>query len=238
MWFTERAHLNDPSEISHGVKIAKEILCNEGRKRLAARLEDTAQRVFRDFLFFSASFSFAYDDRNQWENYADVGRGILLSFKATVFDRPKEFIDRFITNDATAIFCPMSYDSAQLRSVIASMIRCWDGINIEGLSDHIFMISGMFKNDHWNSEREYRFFVHHQQPKIVGSPYYKTRERGGHVIPYLDLPIQNWSSAEGLPICRICVGPAVPPGVSAQLADFLLARNLHPRRGIHRSGIS
>lgn len=39
MWFTERAHLNDPSEISHGIDLAKSILCAKGRSYDATRLD-------------------------------------------------------------------------------------------------------------------------------------------------------------------------------------------------------
>src|SRR5260370_37849054 len=71
IWFTERAHLNDPSEISHGIQIAQALLLKHGRTTDAKRLADSAARVLRDFRFFSASFSFADDDASQWVKYAD-----------------------------------------------------------------------------------------------------------------------------------------------------------------------
>jgi hypothetical protein len=213
LWFTERAHLNDPSEISNGIKIAEDILWCNGRIHDVARFEESAQRVFREFRFFSASFSFAYDDQSQWAAYAENGKGVLLSFKASIFNHPKEFIDTIITDNATTFVCPMSYDSGRLRSVIAAIVSLWNGVNINELLDYVFMISSMFKSDSWKSEREYRFFVHHPCTKILKSPYYKTRERDGAMVSYLDLPIQDWHSAEGLPIYRICLGPAAPDGL-------------------------
>ena|ERR1700730_12586974 len=52
MWFTERTHLNDPSEISHGIDLAKSILCAKGRHHDATHLDDSTKTVFRDFHFF------------------------------------------------------------------------------------------------------------------------------------------------------------------------------------------
>jgi hypothetical protein len=37
------------------------------------------------------------------------------------------------------------------------------------LCDHLFMISSMFKDECWQTEKEYRFFVHHKREKILTS---------------------------------------------------------------------
>ena len=100
------------------------------------------------------------------------------------------------------------------------------------------MISSMFKDVSWKSEKEYRYFVHRSYPEILKSPYYKTHQRGGDVIPYLDLPIRSWHSVEGLPIYRICLGPAAPPEVEGRVAASLRKLKIWPREGILRSGIS
>jgi hypothetical protein len=204
MWFTERTHLNDPSEISYGLEVAKKLLQERKEIQEATHLEASARRVFRDFRFFSASFSFMPDDVSQWMNYADDGKGIVLSFKASAFERPKAHIDRFIADDPTAFVCPMSYDAACLEDVIRGIIEKWNGSDIVELCDHLFMISSMFKNECWKSEKEYRFFVHNRREKILKNDCYRTRERNGQVVSYLDLPVQNWGSAGDFPIYRIC----------------------------------
>ncbi len=158
-WLTERAHLNDPSEVSHGVEIATAILREQAMKDDADRLDGSAQNVFRDFRFFSGSFTFEDDDLCQWRNYGGDGRGVVLSFKASAFNNPTAHINKFLPGNQ-ALVCPMSYRSDELRSVIASVINAWDRKNIGELCDHVFMTSSMFKNDCWKSEREYRFFVH------------------------------------------------------------------------------
>ena len=159
MRFMERGHLNDLSEVSRGPEIASNILRKRNRASDATRLEASAKDVFRDFRFFSASFSFKLDDLSQWRNYSDDGKGLVLSFKACTFDKPKAQIDKLIKDDPTVVVCPMSYENACLESVICAIIDKWNGSDIGELCDHIFMISSMFKNECWKSEEEYRFFV-------------------------------------------------------------------------------
>jgi len=229
MWFTERTHLNDPSEISHGIEFAKTILRNQNRNHAAARLDDCAKIVFRDFWFFSASFSFEPDDLWQWKNYADDGTGVALSFKASAFKGPKAYIENFIPG-STALVCPMSYDPARLEAVIGCIIEKWSGADIGELCDHLFMISGMFKNECWKPEKERRFFVHHKRDDILKSAHYKVRERNGKSVGYLDLPIPNWHVGSDFPIYRICLGPAAPDGLDAQLSEFILSNGIPIRR--------
>jgi DUF2971 family protein len=236
IWFTERTHLNDPSELSHGIEIAKATLCQQGQTEEAIRLDEVVQRVFRDFCFFSASFSFERDDPPQWRNYADDGKGVVLSFKASAFGNPKAHIDLLMEDNATAVVCPMSYETASLEKVIKSIIRAWDGRDVKELCDYIFIISSMFKSNYWSAEREYRFFVHQSREKALRSPFYKTRERVGEIISYLDLPIQNWGSRTDFPIYRVCLGPAAPDGLEIQLRDFLCSKGIPiPEEAIRRS---
>jgi len=234
LWFTERTHLNDPSELSHGIEIASAILCRQGRKQDATRLDEVANGVFRDFRFFSASFSFEDDDLSQWRNYADDGMGVVLSFKASAFNNPKAYIDQRIADNPTALVCPMSYDRTCLENVINSVIKRWNGSDINELCDHLLVISSMFKNDCWKSEKEYRFFVHHQREKILTNCYYKVRERNSQLISYLDLPIQNWNSKTDFPIYRISLGLAASDGVDVRLRDFIYSK----RRSISQNDIS
>jgi len=238
MWFSERSHLNDRSEVSYGLELAANILRERNRASDATHLETRAKDVFRDFRFFSASFSFEPDDLSHWTNYADDGQGVTLSFRADTFDKPKEHVGKFINDPQNVFVCPMSYDVACLESIIGHIIDRWSGSDIGELSDHLFMISSMFKHACWKSEKEYRFFVHHKRETILKSDCYKPRERNGQVVSYLEIPIQNWDRMNDFPIYRICLGPAAPKWLDAQLADFIFSSGVPtPREGISRSSI-
>jgi hypothetical protein len=238
MWFTERAHLNDPSEVSCGLEIAEKVLGERSKTSDARRLKESAESAFRDFRFFSASFSFECDDLSQWRNYADDGMGVVLSFRASAFNNPKAHVERFIKDDPNVFVCPMSYAPECLEGVVSSIIEKWNGSDIGELCDHLFMISSMFKNECWKSEKEYRFFVHHKRERILTVDCHRTRERNGEIVSYLDLPIQNWGSANDFPIYRICLGPAAPAGLDAQLRDFVFSSRIPIQaEGISRSAI-
>lgn len=235
-WFTERAHLNDPSEVQFGIDIAESILRTGNRQTNVSQFRQAAQGIFERFRLFSASFTLRGenidhprdDDINQWLRYADNGRGVVLSFKDNAFDKPQNHINRLILGDPppTVFVTPMSYGEAELKDVIQEIIAAWNGQNITELCDHVFFISSLFKDKAWESEHEYRFFIHHDRDRILQNPLYKTRERNGEVISYLDVPIQNWCSKDNFPIYRICLGPAAPTNLSVQLGDFLLAKGI------------
>lgn len=205
MRFTERTHLNDPSEVSHGIEVAGAILGKRGGGQDAKRLRDCTEIVFRDFRFFSASSSQEHDKLSQWQKYADDGGGVELSFKASAFGNPKAHIERFI-DGATAVVCPMPYESWRLEGVIGSIIDLWSGTNISEPCDYLFMISSMFKNDFWKSEKECRFFVPQKREKILKCVYYKSHERSGQIAAYLDLPIQNRESEDDVMPAQVGLG--------------------------------
>ncbi len=229
IWLTERAHLNDPSEISYGIEIARVALSERGRARDADLLKRKADDVFRDFRFFSANFSFERDCISQWENYADSGRGVVLSFGLSAFNNPKSYVDALLPGNPTAFVCPMSYGHSRLKRVIEAIIDKWDGANAWELLDYVLMISSMFKDESWASEREYRFFVHTTRENALKCGSYTTRARCSRLVEYLDLDIQNWKEREidvSFPVWGVGVGREAPIGLEAQLGNFIRTRNI------------
>ena len=226
IWFTERAHLNDQSELLHGLKIAVDALRKRDRNTEATQLEANGQGVFQNFRFFSASFSLESDDISQWKKYADGGKGVVLSFTARTFDKPRAKVVQLIGDNPTVVGCPMSYNNADLQSVICAIIDKWDRKNIGELSDHVFMIASMFKDECWKGEREYRLFVHCRREVILRSFRYKTRERDGRLVAYLDFPIRHWDDANNYFIYRIALGPNAPTTLATQFGEFLYSRRI------------
>jgi hypothetical protein len=108
MWFTDYRHMNDPSELFHGMEMARSVAASltpgaDGRARLFL---ETFSDMFRHenfeatLDFFIASFSRARDDLGQWRAYADNGRGFAIAFSPRMFtvtdvpptDRLPEFV--------------------------------------------------------------------------------------------------------------------------------------------------
>src|SRR5579863_5935328 len=105
IWFTDYRHLNDPSELTHGIDIARDVAHRiatgaDGRVRLFL---DYFLDLFRhdNFVptleFFIACFSRARDDLGQWRAYADNGRGAAIGLSPSLFavaDAPPPKIGR------------------------------------------------------------------------------------------------------------------------------------------------
>ena len=93
MWFTDYRHMNDPSELIHGMELVRDFTRRlepgvDGRIGLWLQtLADMlSERDFSDiFDFFIGSFSRERDDLGQWRSYADNGRGYAIGFAQKLF---------------------------------------------------------------------------------------------------------------------------------------------------------
>ena len=107
IWFTDYRHLNDPSELTHGIDMAHDVarLLGTGADGRVRLFLENIKDLFRHdnfattLEFFIASFSRARDDLGQWRAYADNGRGFAIGFSAGMFrigdpvpDRLPEFV--------------------------------------------------------------------------------------------------------------------------------------------------
>ena len=83
IWFTDYRHLNDPSELLHGIETVGDVsrgMANGADERVQhflRTLTDMFQHpnLEKSLDFFIASFSREGDDLGQWRAYADNGRG-------------------------------------------------------------------------------------------------------------------------------------------------------------------
>ncbi len=92
IWFTDYRHLNDQTELMHGIGLAKAMLMRRARVGglhgvLYGWIDDllTRRNFGRALWFFIASFSRHPDDLHQWRSYADDGRGVAIGFSAKLF---------------------------------------------------------------------------------------------------------------------------------------------------------
>ena len=93
VWCTDYRHMNDKSELSHGVEVAKDVLTRlatkaDGRVRLFCQCVDGLLDI-RNFDgnldFYTASFTAQRDDPGQWERYGDHHRGVAIGFSPPMF---------------------------------------------------------------------------------------------------------------------------------------------------------
>ena len=117
LWFTERAHLNDPVEIRYGLDIGHrlfEIAANDRGSAIprgaAAHLRGEHYFGLATYGFWIASFSLNGDDLSQWRSYANDGRGVCLGFSANHIDE----YSKSIPGNSSYLIAPVNYDGSAL----------------------------------------------------------------------------------------------------------------------------
>lgn len=245
IWFTDYRHLNDPTELVHGINLshvaAQEIAAGaNGRVRffLECLVDMFRHDNFTGTLeFFITCFSRARDDLGQWRAYADNGRGVAIGFSPSLFavtahppeGRLPEFVGPVHYADAEIV----SRHSLHLAKA-AELFLAAANSNREILTDRAIGIPFMqdFARELiaspliWNClTSKHSGYVHEQEVRLVImgtlstlSSHIKSRSRAGGAVPYIAQPMQI--RVPGM-IKEIVVGPAAPPDTEQTIRAFL-----------------
>jgi hypothetical protein len=260
VWFTDYRHLNDPSELTHGIDMARDVARllgtgADGRVRLF--LENFADlftlRNFDTALeFFIASFSRARDDLGQWRAYSDNGRGFAIGFAPRLFRiadpvpvRLPEFVRpiRYRTDDvcgrhksaleqAVAIFLDTVNANADLMRDKTVGIPFMDQFVREIIAQPLVWHCLTSKHPAYAHEQEVRLVIMGVAGQL--SAHVTTRLRGSEIVPYIahSMPLR-----EPHHIAEIVVGPAAPLDAERTVRTLLASLGLDPNTPIGRSDI-
>lgn len=124
VWFSSLFHLNDPSELRHGVDCAVEelrelraVALQRGDNIIQTVCDQVERLVTHDprseLGFFVASFSRASDDLGQWRGYADDGRGFAVGLAPRLF-QINETVDS-TTPESNVFVAPVNYGDKATR---------------------------------------------------------------------------------------------------------------------------
>lgn len=232
VWFTDYRHLNDPSEIQHGIDMAREVARGladiaDGRVRLF--LENFIDLFRLDnfdmaLRFFIACLSRARDDLGQWRAYAVNGHGVAIGLSPrlfTVIDQPlpghlPEFVGpvRYMDSDArprhhlpleraAAIFLEVADANRELLSIKAVGIPFIDQFAREIIASPMIWNSLTTKHPAYAHEQEVRLVIMGTPVRL--SSHIASRRRGSETISYIAhaLPLREPDQ-----IVEIVVGPA------------------------------
>jgi hypothetical protein len=257
LWFTSYRHLNDPSELTHGMNVAHRLLKEIGEGAgdgLVKMFCDLVDNLFQHgnfadvFGFYIASLSRADNDLGQWRTYADNGQGFALGLDPNLF----EAIETPNPKPTEHIVMPVVYgNDADQRyraaiEVAAGIVQA----NRPHLSDkevgipfmremanqliagQLIGISLGVKHEAYSNEREVRLVVlgtQHAQKSDV-----RTRIRGSEIVPYMesDLPLRDNDG-----IVEIVIGPAADPSGKDAVRHLLRSFGIEPDDRIRESGI-
>lgn len=245
IWFTDYRHLNDPSELIHGISIAHDVA------RMIASGADGRVGCFLNYLidlyrldnfadtlgFFIACFSRARDDLGQWRAYADNGRGIALGLSPSLFavtDQPPpgrlpEFVgpvgyslpdagarNALCLEKAAELFQGVADANCELLADRSIGIPFMDEFAREVIASPLIWNCLTSKHPAYANEQEVRLVIT-GTPSML-SPHVTTRFRGNEVVPYIAQPIQI---REPHKIAEIVVGPAAPPDTERTIRTML-----------------
>jgi hypothetical protein len=261
IWFSDYRHLNDPSELVHGIGIAHDVAHriptgSDGRVRLFL---DTLVNMFshQNFSatleFFIASFSRKRDDLYQWLAYADDGRGFAIGFAPRMFrivedpptDKLGEYVGPVLYNidevfarhhlsieEAASIFLDTVNRNADLVEDKSVGLPFMQEMAREIIASPLIWNCLTSKNPAYAHEEEVRLIILGQRERL--SPYVTTRLRGSDVVPYIAHPM---SVREPQNIAEIVVGPAALSDAEHNLRALLASQGVDTNIPVNRSDI-
>ena len=260
IWFTDYRHLNDPTEIEHGIEITRKVIkdlqkvATEREQRfLEFHYKIFVSENFKALAFFIGSFSRDPDNLSQWRAYADNGRGYAIGFSESLFssgDAPSEKANENVFV-APVIYCPnelMALQRCAIQKAMKILFKAID-LNSEPSTDshnkNFFkqisksliaspLIWNCLKAKHcaYSQEKEVRLIMLGETKNF--SEYVKTRLRGSEIVPYTSYCHKGNLLDH---IAEIIVGPSSHRQAELTVETFLKSRKANPNIKILRSEI-
>lgn len=262
IWFTDYRHLNDPSELIHGIEMAHDVirlLANGADGRVGLFLQTItdmfSEKNFSATLnFFISSFSKARDDLGQWRSYADNGRGYAIGFAPRHFriesptgTKPNDNIfvgpvlygvaevcnrHELAISEVAAIFLKAAEANATILSDKSVGIPFMQDMARAIIASPFIWNSLTSKHPAYEHEQEVRLVMLGQHKEL--KPHITTRFRGSEIVPYIPHKMSLRSADE---IVEIVVGPSAPRDAEHSLRTLLDSLGIDANVPISRSDI-
>jgi hypothetical protein len=263
IWFTDYRHLNDPSELTHGIDMARDMMNDSpiradahGREFLDCLADMLSTKNFSGrFEFFIASFSRDRDELSQWRAYADNGRGYAIGFAPRLF-RIEENRPDLKPNEKTFVG-PVLYHIGEVMERHALAIDTAAAIFLEAVKANPDVMKDGTIRDHfiqqfcrdiisapliWNClTSKHPAYKREKEVRLLMlnqrrnlMPYIKTRLRGSEIVPYIPHPRPI---REPQTIVEIVVGPAAGSDAEQTVRTMLDSFGIDPETQINPSHI-
>ena len=267
IWLTSLFHLNDPSELTHGIKCAvqeikefysKAVQQNDGIIQTACdQVEWLITRDPRSELaFFVASFSRDPDDLGQWRAYGDDGRGFAVGFAPRLFHIGDTADPQKPENNVFVASVTYGDDVIRMKhreaihtafDIICRTVAnplCQQEISRDNLLGDVFidkMCTSLLVPLMWNSiTTKHRAYKPEQEVRLIIL---------GHVPLFTKIEIRTRGS-KLVPfikspmatqtagnITKVMVGPAADSTAEDEVRNLLIAKGINPTNLVFRSEI-
>lgn len=164
IWVSDVRTTNDEGEYSKGFSIIQEMLKNEliGAHYVNSR---SVQRIQKDFLILSVSFSNNGDLLSQWERYAKLSTGISLGFDKEMVSQNNlfnQYVKSMSPVKSRIQFSEVIYDEKAFKNEVRKYIKRVEGgespIKEKILSYALTRLALLYKIEFYSEEREVRGF--------------------------------------------------------------------------------
>jgi Protein of unknown function (DUF2971) len=254
IWFTSYLHLNDPSELIHGMDIVHRLLkaIGEGSPGLVKEFCDIVDVVFQHqnfsntFGFYIASFSRNRNDLGQWRAYADNGRGFAIGLAPHLFEtvetdnpKPTEYV-------VMPVMYEMEEAEQRYRTAIEQAVgfvrnnRPQDNVKMaflrrmadELIAGQLIATSLTVKHKAYKNEEEVRLVMLGEREKQKND--LRTRIRGSEIVPFMEgcMPLRDRDG-----ITEIVIGPAAVSSAEDAVYSLLQSLDVEPSGRIGKSKI-
>jgi hypothetical protein len=240
LWASDVRSLKDTTEFEHGLPKCLQALDALRRPSLRAHVHLVGQGLrerFRHHTFFTC-FSTSNNLRSQWDDYADNGRGFLISFDNLVLTA--------LSPPNGIRLMPVEYGEAvQRRRALRAVERAIEDIDatpsaLAGsewtirsrftlLATEMFFLCTSFKSEAFRSECEWRM-IYSRGRDDVGALDVHTRVARWRLVPYVVLNLRQRYAQHTEPSFQaVRAGPMVRNDVADVVQRYLREFSPHTR---------
>jgi hypothetical protein len=232
LWASDVRCLNDSTEFDHGLPTCLHALDSLRSPSLRAHVDLIGQGLRERFRHqtFVACFSTSNNLRSQWEEYADKGRGFVVTFDNLVLTA--------LAPPNGIRLMPVEYGKAvQALRAQRSVARAVEDIEATPpevadrewtirsrftmLATEMFFLCTSFKSADWRPECEWRM-IYSRQRRDVGPLDVRTRIGRWRLIPYVVLNLRQRYAQHAAPsFSAVRAGPRVSDAVAELVQRYL-----------------
>ena len=217
IWCSDIRFSNDPAEVTYGREVIHEIIADNLDEQELVILRQWMQRA----QYYAASFSAAPDSLPQWRAYCNNGRGVAIGFDTL----------QLLYNGRLELY-PVEYDRSRQDALVRDVVQVYRDLggragdadivaNTRNLARTLIRLAGIFKDNAYEAEREFRLFTTRFRDAPGASPTVAYRASQSTIVPYLQMPLGN---GPVLPVVRVILGPCLEQDLTlGSVTEFLRA---------------
>jgi hypothetical protein len=218
LWASNISFLNDRQEMSFGLDVARDFIENISNKpenkKYKGRLKFVPSATLPDV--YACCFCKEPDMLSQWRGYGSATQSVSIQFDANGLREISEFLKHRIVEIVYGRQNSFSFLQNTLGKKPDLYFEFFEELMgsdpNEAISDIIYQLAPVFKNEHFREEREWRIVS-----GVSNNHEVRHRVRDNVIIPYIRL-----HATDGLPIVKVTIGPGKDTDLTIRSVESFL----------------